>query len=288
MKSWELVRVFLALQRAQSYEGASQILGMDISTVRRKIHALETLLGVSLFTRDANGVVLLPEHEHLLNSAIEMEAAAAQFQQHSENSGSSGLVQITMLDIFAQTITEDIASFQKDNPGIILDISTESRFVDLEKEGVDLAVRLARPTSGTGGIRKLADIPFGKYATSSFCENHIDIPADDLPILSLASDFWHRDHEFKLVDERRSAEGPLEGNVVCRVDNYMLLKQLCETGLGVALLPRFFADSSPDLVPFDDAETIIEAWLIFRQETARAFRVKQTIKFLVQKLGGKG
>jgi DNA-binding transcriptional LysR family regulator len=281
MQSWELVRVFLALHRAQSYEGASQILGIDISTVRRKIQSLESSLGFTLFTRDANGVVLVAEHEPLLHSALKMEAAANRFQQHSELAGSFGLVRMTMLDIFAAQIAGGVEEFQRKNPGIILEITTESRFLDLEKENVDLAVRLARPIRGTGGIRKLADVPFQRYASRSFLEKNSHKRLQEVSTLSLASDFWHRDHEFVLADERDDLEAMLDRNVVCRVDSYGLLKNLCEEGLGVALLPKFLAETSSNLLPFDQEETVSELWLVFRRETSRAQRIQETIKFLV-------
>ncbi|MHA7777983.1 LysR family transcriptional regulator [Roseibium sp. M-1] len=281
LQSWELVKVFLALQRTRSYEGASQILNMDISTVRRKIQSLETSLGMTLFTRDADGVVLQSEHEHMLTSALEMEAAASKFRNQSERIGSAGLVRVTMLDIFATLVLKNLGEFQKNNPEIILDITTETRFVDLEREGVDLAVRAARPLRGAGGVRKLADIPFRKYASKEYLDRMSREPADTRHTISLASDFSHRDHEFSLVDERNRAFAPMDEKLVCRVDSYVLLRQLCGAGMGLARLPSFIADDAPNLIPVDDEVVNIELWLVFRRETVRARRVKETVRFLV-------
>ncbi|MBZ7924239.1 LysR family transcriptional regulator [Ensifer adhaerens] len=282
MQSWELVRVFLALQRARSYEGASQALNMDISTVRRKIQALESSIGSSLFTRDSNGIVLLPECEHLLNAALDMESGATQFRSHSEKMNEEGLVRITVLDIFASLIIDGMKRFRHEHPGIVLDITTESRFVDLEKEGVDLAVRAARPIRGSSGVRKLADIPFGNYVSRDYFEANKDTPRWEMSVISMASDFWHRDHEFMLVDERQKQLYRQPENLTCRVDSYILLRQLCESGLGVAKLPKFFAEQSPGLVQLDNEFCNIELWLVLRQELARSKRIKQTINFLVK------
>ena len=279
MRSWDLVRVFLALHRAGSYEGASQALGMDISTVRRKIQALESNLGMALFVRDARGITLRPGQEELIGAAMEMEVSAERFQQQSQGAQRGGLVRLTMLDVFASLLIGKFRTFQSANTEIILDITTETYFVDLEAEGVDIAIRLARPTRGTAGMRKIAEVPFGRFVAKNRLERRPkNSDPKGLEIISLASDFWHRDHEFKLVDERRRESR----NVVARVDNYPLLLQLCEAGAGVALLPCFMARTRPGLVKFDSEIITADLWLIVRRDQARTWRTRKTIEFLVE------
>ncbi|MBR0911554.1 LysR family transcriptional regulator [Bradyrhizobium japonicum] len=278
MRSWDLVRVFLALYRAGSYEGASQALGMDISTVRRKIQALESNLGMALFVRDARGITLRPGQEELIGAAMEMEVSAERFQQQSREAQRGGMVRLTMLDVFAHLLIEKIQIFRNANTDIILDITTETYFVDLEAESVDIAIRLARPMRGTAGMRKLAEVPFGRFIVKTEAERPKGVNPKGVEIISVGSDFWHRDHEFKLVDERRQESR----NVVARVDSYPLLLQLCEAGVGVALLPCFMARTRPNLVRFDSETVTAELWLIVRRDQARTWRTRKTIEFLVE------
>ncbi|UGY02513.1 LysR family transcriptional regulator [Bradyrhizobium quebecense] len=281
MRSWDLVRVFLALHRAGSYEGASQALNMDISTVRRKIQALESNLGMALFLRDVRGITLRPGQEELIAAAMEMEVSAERFQHQSQGAQRGGIVRLTMLDLFASMLIDKLEALRSESPEIILDITTETYFVDLESEGVDIAVRLARPTRGTAGMRKIAEVPFARYVAESKLDHFKAPGARGVEIVSLASDFWHRDHEFKLVDERR---GELR-NVVARVDSYPLLLQLCEAGTGVALLPCFLARSRPGLARLDADTITADLWLIVRRDQSRAWRTRRTIEFLVQTFG---
>jgi DNA-binding transcriptional LysR family regulator len=278
MKSWDLIRVFLAVHRAGSYEGASQALSMDTSTVRRKIQALETNIGMTLFVRDASGITLRQGREGLVAAATEMEVSAEHFQQQSLEGRRGGVVRLTMLDFFAGLLIEPIKAFRAENPEIILDITTETYFVDVETEGVDLAVRLARPMRGTAGIRKIADVPFGRYAAEDRITQFRTRDAESVDTISLSSDFWHRDHEFKLVNERQN----ILRNVVARVDNYPLLLQLCEAGFGVALLPCFMTLSRHTLVRFDDDTIASELWLVARRDRTRPWHVSKTIDFLVE------
>src|SRR5882672_6326090 len=110
---------------------------------------------------------------------------------------------------------------------------------------------------GTAGIRKMAEVPFGRYAAEDKMDHFRAQDANSVDTISLSSDFWHRDHEFKLINERRSETR----NVVARVDNYPLLLQLCEAGMGVALLPCFMTLSSQTLVRYDDDTVASELWL---------------------------
>jgi len=207
-----------------------------------------------------------------------MEVSAERFQQQSQGAQRGGLVRLTMLDVFASLLIEKFRTFQSANTEIILDITTETYFVDLEAEGVDIAIRLARPTRGTAGMRKIAAVPFGRFVAKNRLERPKNADPKGVEIISLASDFWHRDHEFKLVDERQSESR----NVVARVDNYPLLLQLCEAGAGVALLPCFMARTRPGLVKFDSEIITADLWLIVRRDQARTWRTRKTIEFLVE------
>lgn len=288
MQSWDLVRVFLALYRAGSYESASQNLGMDISTVRRKIQALETALGITLFFRDVNGVVLGPDHQKLLDAALEMEQAASRFHTNSADVSVGGIVRVSVLDIFAGLLAPFVKRFHERNPSIVLDITTEPYFVDLEKEEIDIALRLARPMKGTGGMRKLANVRFRRFAARSYASDVERQAGAKAQMLTLSSDFWHRDHEFKFVDERRAHRANVSSHTVARVDSYPVLMQLCMEGVGVALLPCFLASRNPELVVHDNEEITGELWLLARRELARAHRIRETINFLVHTFSALG
>ena len=281
MRSWDLVRVFLALYRAGSYEGASQALGMDISTVRRKIQALESNLGMALFVRDARGITLRPGQDELISAALEMEVSSERFQEKSQGAQRGGIVRLTMLDLFASLLIDRIKTFRKENHEIILDITTETYFVDLEAEGVDIAIRLARPTRGTAGMRKIAEVPFARFVAKSKIEQCKGSNGEGVGTISMASDFWHRDHEFKLVNERRGEQR----NVVARVDNYPLLLQLCEAGIGVALLPCFMGRTRQSLTRLEAETVTAELWLIVRRDQARAWRTRKAVDLLVETFG---
>src|ERR1044071_4808158 len=76
---WDQVRVFLAVARAGQLAGAAARLGLDVSTVSRRIDRLEAELGVHLFDRTREGTVATAAAEAMLPAAEDMERGLAMF-----------------------------------------------------------------------------------------------------------------------------------------------------------------------------------------------------------------
>ena len=74
---WDDVRVFLAAYRLLSLGMAAARLGLDTSTVSRRIAAFERELGVRLFERSREGLQRTLAAEQLFEAAEAMEAAHA-------------------------------------------------------------------------------------------------------------------------------------------------------------------------------------------------------------------
>ncbi|HVY46249.1 MAG TPA: LysR family transcriptional regulator, partial [Minicystis sp.] len=79
MLDWDQVRVFLAVARAGQLAGAAARLGLDVSTVSRRIDRLEAELGVHLFDRTREGTVVTAAAEAMLPGAEDMERGLAEF-----------------------------------------------------------------------------------------------------------------------------------------------------------------------------------------------------------------
>lgn len=73
---WDDVRVFLAIARSGQLQSAAKQLGMDRTTVGRRLAALESALGLRLFHRTRDGLTLTPAGERTVTSAERMESAS--------------------------------------------------------------------------------------------------------------------------------------------------------------------------------------------------------------------
>jgi DNA-binding transcriptional LysR family regulator len=284
MFSWDLIRSFLALTRAGTFEGAAQLLGVDHSTLRRRIQLLEQHVGRPLFTRCNGSYVLLPDSTALLEAATAMEVSCRRFAEADLHDMPAGKVRVTMIDVFADWLAPAYADFLGQYPGITLDISTEDRFVDLEREQVDFAIRLARPMRGKGRMRKLAEVRFGLYAAPAYLSRRKSAPnpeGDDLLLLGVH--FLHRDHDCLAADADWMLQHLPQGRVVCTTDNYLTLKRFCEAGMGLALLPDILGDKNSELVRLHPMPAATcDLWLVVHAETGTTRRASLFIDFLVR------
>jgi DNA-binding transcriptional LysR family regulator len=278
MQSWDLIQAFLALHRTGSYEGAGGVLHVDHTTMRRRIQALERSAGAALFVRSNGALVLAPGHEALLNAALQMEAAYSAFLQQADLARHSGTIRVSTLDIIADLLAPDIAAFRRLHAGIQIEITTESHFVDLDRERVDLAFRMARPLRGKDGLRRVASLGFGVYGSHLYFDG-MAARGGQHDLLSLYAHLGGLDHEFLLADERWHEQASLEGHVVARADGYTTLLRMCEEGMGLAMLPCLLARASTRLRHVQ-AGPEVEVYAVIRHDVAEQPKIRAFLAFI--------
>ena len=284
-QSWDLVKALLALHRAGTFEGAATRLGIDPTTVRRRIQALDRLLGMPLFIRRDGQFILSEQQGATLNYALQMEAAYSGFLAHSSLSRLGGRLRITTLDIFAALLAPDLAHLHGLHPDIQIELTTEPHFVDLERERIDLAIRLARPLRGGDGLKRLATMHFAIYGAHDGIAPDSDKPA----LLALYPHHGRMDHDFLLADERWHEEFG-SGTIVARADNYYTLLHLCEERMGFAMLPCLLGDASPRLQRIRPAKPTMEVgvWAVIRQDVSQVPKVRTVLDFLTDSFRAHG
>src|SRR5688500_17022353 len=104
MFDWDDLRVFLAAARGRSLAGAALRLGMDATTVGRRIQRLESALGATLFVRSAKGLTLTSAGARLHQSAVSIEAAVETAREGDTRPGVSGTVRISASEAFGTQI----------------------------------------------------------------------------------------------------------------------------------------------------------------------------------------
>ncbi len=262
--NWDLIRAFLALERHGSYEVAAEMEGVDDSTLRRRIRQLEQHMGRVLFVRGENGWRTSADLHALLVAAQRMEEAARSFCQNHQ--AGVGTIRISMMDVLAQRFAPVLATMRQKYPQLIFNVTTETHFVNLEQEQVDIALRLARPerNSNTLRVRKLGDVAIGAYASRDYLGKVSASTHGGHQLLEINRQFFHHDHDFVYARLDWEHFG-LSGHIHVRSDSFALLVRLCELGQGLVLLPRFLAAEHPQLLAYP-ADVFVEAqlWLVSR------------------------
>jgi DNA-binding transcriptional LysR family regulator len=287
MYNWDLVKAYLALTRSGSYEQGASALGIDQTTMRRRIQQLEQEMGMTLFVRSGNVLQANPASTFILDAALDMERAAIRFHHMAKSATSRGNVRITTLESLADVLAPAFVRFQHANPQIVVNVTTEPHFVDLDRDMADLALRLARPRTGENGLRKVGAVGFGVYASPDYLKRWTAKTGGALhDLIALCTFYAHTDHDFELADEQWRHHQEALGDVMIRADTYSGMLRLCEEGAGLAMLPRFRGDKSDRLVRFGDAriDLAVDLWVVIRKDMSASPKVRLLVDFITDEL----
>ena len=167
---WDDVRLFLALARSSTVGDAARSLGVDASTVSRRLLALEDSLKATLFDRGRNGVSPTKSAEDLMPVAEEIEAGIQRFTTAAEGleRETSGLVRITCPPDVAQVVLAPLLrDLRVTHPGLRFDLDPGEAVLDLNRREADIALRTVRPTGGDLVITRLVTMTWVLAAAPS-------------------------------------------------------------------------------------------------------------------------
>ena len=148
---WESARLFLALFRGGSLASAAARLGVDVSTVSRRLDRIEETLGVRLFDRRRDGTLPTAAAEQMVPPAEEMELAMARFTAAgaAHEKEVEGIVRLTcppgVADAF---LAPALATLLGRHPRLRLELDASISYADLTRREADIAIRTTRPSSG--------------------------------------------------------------------------------------------------------------------------------------------
>lgn len=232
---WDLARFVLALARHGTASAAAQSLGVDQTTVSRRLAAAEALLGTPLFERVDRrfrptpvGAAVAAEAETMERAAIAIEHAA-----HDRDAALSGPVTISVLPGFAAAwLVPRLGDLRHRHPGLRPTVLSTDINTDLERRDADIALRQARPRSGDLAARLGVRIGHAVYGPE-------DGGAEGWIALEPALDatpqmVWLRDQ-------------PGGTDPVLRVTGGPELLAAVRAGLGRAVIPCYMADGAPGL-----------------------------------------
>ena len=136
------LKAFSALAEAGTYTQAGEMLNVTHAAVMQQIKALEAFFEVSLVTRSGRGVALTDEGRML---ARELEAGFSRIGRgvkELSKSEESRPIHVTMSPVFAvKWLMPRLAEFQVQHPEATLLLNPTGKIIDLEKDGMDVAIR---------------------------------------------------------------------------------------------------------------------------------------------------
>lgn len=281
---WSDLFYFLAVARAGRLTVAARRLGVEHSTVSRRIAALERALGAQLFNRLQTGYTLTPSGERLLASAEEMEAVAGTIV--SDIGGAdiaiSGSVRIGAPDGFGSCfLAPCVGSLLQRHRALELELIAMPRIFNLSRREADIAIGLSRPEEGRLHALKLTDYELGVYAARSYL-------AHAAPVRTRADLAQHRFIGYVddyIFSPELDYVPLLLSDVRPAVRSVSVVAQLNATlaAAGLCILPRFMAEphaALQRLLP-DEVRLIRTYWLIAHADVFRLARVRAVADFVL-------
>lgn len=281
--NWDDVRIFLAVARSGQILGAARSLGLNHATVARRLTALETALGSTLFTRKTNGSDLSGAGERFLLHAEAMESAML---AASAASGADSLIEGTVrvgapdgfgVAFLAPRLGELIERYQ----GLRVELVPVPRAFSLSRREADIAVTLERPREGRLVARKLTDYRLGLYASQRYLDRH-GTPADlaalqDHHLVGYVEDLIFTaslDYTGEFLKGWRSS---------LAVSSAMGQTEAVRAGAGIGILHGFMAQRDADLVPVLPAHTLTRSyWTVVHEDLRAIRRVALVAEFLAE------
>jgi DNA-binding transcriptional LysR family regulator len=128
---WDDLRYVLAVANAGSLAGAARSLGVNHTTVLRRIGAFEKRLGLRLFERLPTGYVLTAGGEELIAEARHIEDRVTNLERKlaGRDLRLSGVIRVTTTDtLLGSILPEILAEFRAAQPGIGIEIAVTNIF----------------------------------------------------------------------------------------------------------------------------------------------------------------
>lgn len=284
MLNWDDLRVFLQVARVRTLSAAAERLQVDQSTVGRRLTALEEAAGVRLFERSVRGYALSAAGESIVTGIEQIEAHAFSVEQklRGQDGRSDGVVRVATSDSFASWfLIPRLAGLRAAHPGVVVELVTGNRPVDLGKREADISLRLTKPTQPQLVARKLGEAAWACYASGAYLaargtpslarrlQGHDVIGFEDELAGTIGAQ-WMKQHTGR-------------ARVVGSSNSLTCQAAAVVAGLGVCALPCVFGDREPSLQRV--GSKVIgqhEIWLVVHPDVRVSARVRVVLDYLTR------
>lgn len=175
---WGDLRFFLELSRAGTLLAAARRLGVEHTTIARRLDRLEKSLGTPLFDRHRGGCTPTEAGQALLPHAEAMESAllAASEDLGGQRVAAAGLVRIGAPEVFGtRLLTPALSGLLDAHPELQVELLLLPRFPSLASREVDIAVTLSPPEAGRYVAVPLMELRYRLYASRAYLAAHPQI-----------------------------------------------------------------------------------------------------------------
>ncbi len=280
---WDQVRFFLELSRCGALASAAARLGVNQTTVSRRIQTLEKALATPLFVRVAGSYTLTDSGRNLLAHAEKIESSFLGIERDilGSDGDNAGVVRLGATEGYGtRVLTPLLAQLVRRHPHLRVDLLAVPRIVNLSRREADIVITLERPARGPYRSVRLTDYALGLYASPDYLASHATIThVDDLAshkFISYIDDLLFSKELQYLSDFCRPEQ------VVLRSTSVLAQHEATAAGMGLAVLPHFLGRNDTRLRPVlgGEVKLIRTFWMSMPIEIQDIARMRATWDFL--------
>lgn len=285
---WDDLQHFLAVAHHGSTLAAGRALGVDQSTVQRRLSELERRIGQSLVQRQPTGYRLTEFGHEMLPFAETVENAVLAFERQLQTLAgeATGVIRMTCPEPIVNRITQTgmIDRFHAKHPALKLQFVMSDKYMDLRQGDADVALRSGDTDDGELVGRKIGDSVWAVYASQAYIAQHGQPERiEDLARHTLVG-FDDSMARHRLSQWLREVAPDAE--LASRSSSVLGLVYSVKAGLGVGALPMPLGDAEPDLVRvFGPVPALTRIWrMLTTPELRRTPRVSAFFDFIVEEI----
>ncbi|MGD0723251.1 MAG: LysR family transcriptional regulator [Roseiarcus sp.] len=271
--SWDEFRLVKAIADARSLGGAADALGLNHSTIFRRLAAIEQALGARLFERSRAGYQPTAAGEEMAALATGMADSVVDFERRAAGRDvePSGELRVTTADSIAVHLLAPVfARFRKLNPGVYLDVILASHQLNLARRDADVAIRATNDPPETLVGRRIGAICWAVYATPKLALEFGPNLLTEAPWIGFGEGLGAPTGR-RWIDRNigRRRQG-------IRANSLVSIAEMIAAGAGAGVLPCFVGDSRADLTRFGEPirELDVDLWVLTHPDMRHAARVR--------------
>jgi len=262
--------VLLAVGRSGRFVTAADELGINHTTISRRIAALEESIGGRVLARSAGGWELTELGRQALAAAEAVEAAVRSLAGPSGTWTLEGVVRMSATDGFSAYIAAPAAArIRQLHPKVSVEIVAATRRATQQRSGLDIEVVVGEPQVHRAEAARLGDYRLGLYGSRGYLACH-GVPTSrsdlgDHPLVYFIDSMLQVDD----LDLARTFAPAMRESVTST--NVFVHVEATRAGAGLGLLPCFMADRHDDLIRVlpEEVGLLLTYWLVARTETLR-------------------
>ena len=286
---WSDLRYALAVGHRGTLAAAARQLGVNATTVQRRLDALEARLGARLFDRSKSGYQPTEAGAMVLEQARRMADQADEIERRvlGRDRELTGPLRVTTAFVVMEhLLPAPLASFARSYPGIEVEVVENAFLVDLSRRSADSAQSWARLEADVA-LRLSANVAehlVGRQLGLTHCRVYAlrgagDLPQTVTPLNALLREApwvaFERDATSRVYDRWMRSQ-LAQARVRLRVDIFNAMAAMLRTGIGVGLLPTFMEAKHPDLVAVSEVipELSVPVWMLTHPDLRQTARVR--------------